>query len=141
MLTSEKFGNIFIPVSDKLNISYDDAIDIVNAASNLEIQRKEYNINDEEFINELKQLFTEKNQPDLVKEIDLNKDWILKLTGPKPNADYFEKVRFIKTGLIDTAKSFRSFCDIRPIFDEQRTKYTELIPIIIMEVKFEQFLF
>ena len=133
---TEEFEDLLLLVGEKLDVSTEESIDLINVVNNLTAQRQTFAINNEDFIAELNSLVEDRH--DIAKEIQIKKDIILDLTGPRQEAEYYEKIRFLQTGLIDTAKNFKSICDIRPIFNEERTEIKDLIPIIIFQVEFEK---
>lgn len=133
---------ILSEIAERLNLSTQLAVDLVKVLANLSYQKENFKLDDETFINELKEVFIDPERADQVSEIEKivkKKGLILKVINPRPNADQFEKIKFLKTGLIKTANNFRSFCDIRPVFNKEKNQIDGLIPtIIIMKVEFEE---
>ena len=127
-------------IANRLGLTIKDSIDLIRVLYNLTNQKEDFELEDGTFIEELKKEFVDKQKGrplQEVRHIDKKQQLILKLFGPKPNAEHLEKVNFLKTGLIKTASHFRSFCDIRPAFNKEKTKIKGLIPVTIMEVGFE----
>jgi len=64
-------------------------------------------------------------------------DRLIKLTEKNSAVERQRKIRWLRTGILDTAVDFASFVDIRPRISDDRKKIEELIPIVIFRVMTE----
>jgi hypothetical protein len=62
-------------------------------------------------------------------------DRLNKLTAANPAIQRRNKIRKLKSGLLDTATGFASFVDLRPRFTTDRGVVEELVPITILRVE------
>jgi hypothetical protein len=62
-------------------------------------------------------------------------DRLNKLTAPNLAIQRRNKIRKLKSGLLDTATGFASFVDLRPRFTTDRGVVEELIPITILRIE------
>src|SRR5207245_14315 len=59
---------------------------------------------------------------------------LLELTEKNPAIERRSKLRWLRTGILDTASQFASFVDIRPRFSDDRSEVLEFVPVVILRV-------
>jgi hypothetical protein len=62
------------------------------------------------------------------------RNWLKTLLQVNPSLQRREKLRRLKSTLLDTAVGFSSFVDLRPSFAENRSGIEALIPVVILSV-------
>ncbi len=59
------------------------------------------------------------------------------LVSRNPHVEKRKKLRWLRTGLLDTAVDFSSFVDLRPSFSTDRSAIDEIIPAVIVRIATE----
>jgi hypothetical protein len=62
---------------------------------------------------------------------------LVALTVEHPEVERSRKVRWLRTGILDTAVEFSSFVEIRPRFSRDRQRIEELVPMVLFRVGVE----
>ena len=73
----------------------------------------------------------------LAATINAKRAALLRFLGPKPRRARATKIRYLKSGPHPSATSFRTVCDLRPLFDEAGAEIEGLVPTLFLEVKTE----
>ncbi len=61
-------------------------------------------------------------------------DRLYELLREHPHLDRARKLRWLRTGILDTAIKFTSFVDLRPRFDQERLEIREFVPTVIFQI-------
>ena len=64
-------------------------------------------------------------------------DRLTKLLQPNPTLEHIRKLRWLRTGILETAVEFASFVDLRPDFSEDRSEVRGLVPVVLVRVRTE----
>ena len=64
-------------------------------------------------------------------------DRLTKLLEPNPTLEQIRKLRWLRTGILDTAVEFASFVDLRPDFSKDRSEVRGLVPVVLLRVRTE----
>ncbi|MBP3957521.1 hypothetical protein J8F10_19920 [Gemmata sp. G18] len=70
----------------------------------------------------------------LLDRIKSLKDHIVKLFSDLPNRDHSVKVRGLESGPLPHLRKFRTFCDLRPVYDAAANKIVQYLPIITLSL-------
>ncbi|AMV30163.1 hypothetical protein VT84_37570 [Gemmata sp. SH-PL17] len=70
----------------------------------------------------------------LIGQIRSKKDYIVKLFSDLPKRDFSDKVRDLETGPIPHLHSFRTVCDVRPVFNKEATEITSHLLVITLNM-------
>lgn len=62
---------------------------------------------------------------------------LLELTVKNPTVERRQKLRWLRTGILDTAVNFASFVDVRPRISEDRREIEGLVPVVILRINTE----
>jgi hypothetical protein len=102
----------------------------------LSSEREKYGLQADEFFKQLSDtLPVEKEE---LRALILQKRLHLwKLFGPKPGEEYWKKRSDLGKGLVKTLSSIRAFCDVRPVFDLQRSTVREYLLVTILGIDVE----
>jgi hypothetical protein len=68
---------------------------------------------------------------------DASFDRLMKLLQPNPFLEQSRKLRWLRTGILDTAVEFASFVDLRPDFSKDRSEVRGLVPVVLLRVRTE----
>lgn len=103
-------------VASKADITNEESLAILSAITNLIIQRKRYNLDDEKLLEELAILFGEK-----IGNMDNETQYaLIDLLSETDEGYIVEKAEVLKSGFAPHVVSMRSICDVRPVFDKDR---------------------
>jgi hypothetical protein len=61
-------------------------------------------------------------------------DRLTKLLQPNPTLEHTRKLRWLRTGILETAVEFASLVDLRPDFSEDRSEVHGLVPVVLVRV-------
>lgn len=61
-----------------------------------------------------------------------------KLLAPNPSIEIRRKRRSLGRGLLDNARKFSSFVDLRPRMNSDRSTIEELIPVVLLKIDYEK---
>jgi hypothetical protein len=77
------------------------------------------------------------DEEDIVSALDRNRIFLESLLTPKPARSKALKVQYLAHGLHPTVDSFRTVCELRPVFEcpEEQETIVGYVPTIILEVK------
>lgn len=68
---------------------------------------------------------------------DASFDRLTRLLEPNPILEQRRKLRWLRTGILDTAVEFASFVDLRPDFSKDRSEVRGLVPVVLLRVRTE----
>ena len=93
-----------------------------------------------EILNDVREFVVQYASPeekDVVAALDQKRSLLESLLTPKPERSRALKVEYLTHGLQHTADSFRTVCELRPVFEcpEGQEAIVGYVPTIIMEVK------
>lgn len=73
----------------------------------------------------------------MVSAFDGKRGQLESLLAPKPERSKALKIRYLTHGLYPTVDSFRTVCELRPVFESARDQETiiGLVPVIVMEIQ------
>ena len=134
--TSQKFLS---KVSDILNISVEDAYGIVQLVNFLTLQKERDVVSDNEFITGIEEILSSKNEKDATKNISgiSLQRVILALFGPKPVAELAKKKAKLETGLLKTLTKIEGTCELRPIFNLDRSHIVDKVITVTTRLTLE----
>jgi hypothetical protein len=64
-------------------------------------------------------------------------DRLIELLQPNPALEQLRKLRWLRTGILETAVEFASFVDLRPDFSKDRSEVRGLVPVVLLRVRTE----
>jgi hypothetical protein len=76
-------------------------------------------------------------ESDLAAAVDAKRGPILAFLKRKPRRERAIKIEYLKSGPHPSATSFRTVCDLRPLFNEEGNAVEGLIPTLFLEIKTE----
>ena len=137
--TSPRSPGTLSKIVDILNISVEDAYDVVMLVDFISKQKEISNINDDEFISEIKGFIEKSANEDALKNM-ANKTLeqaLLNLFGKKPIAELAKKKEKLETGLLKTVTNIEGTCELRPVFNIERSHIVDKVITVITRLTLE----
>ncbi|QDU22460.1 hypothetical protein [Urbifossiella limnaea] len=133
-------SSYYTAVADLLAISDDAAAGLCSLINSVQSQRTRQGREAEsvpgEFLQFLKRLPKNKeSQEELVRIANFitdNRSLIVELFSDFPNRDYSDKLRGLETGPLPHLHSFRTVCDLRPVYNADATDIVTYLPLVTM---------
>jgi hypothetical protein len=124
-----------LALANELGLSFEKTTDLVQYAQYLQAERSRLGLDERGLFDEF-DIYLER--AGLKGELGLTlselSEPLRKLFANRPQLALREKVVSVTAGVIPQAVDFRSLCDLRPIFDEQREKILEYIIVALVRV-------
>jgi hypothetical protein len=137
--TSPRSQGILSKIVDILEISVEDAYDVVMLVDFLSKQKEISNINDDEFISEIKGFIEKSDNEEALKNManQTLRQALLNLFGKKPIAELAKKKEKLETGLLKTVVDIEGTCELRPVFNIERSHIVDKVVTVIARLTLE----
>jgi len=137
--TSPTAHGFLIEIADILNISVEDAYDVVKLVDFLSKQKESFKVQDDEFISEVKAFIEKIDNKEALKNLanQTLQQALLNLFGKKPIAELAKKKEKLKTGLLKTVIGIEGTCELRPVFNIERSHIVDKVITVITRLTLE----
>ena len=137
--TSPRTHKFLSKISDLFSISIEEAYDIVILVDFLSQQKRITKATDDEFILETKTFVRNNGDEEALKKLDDQpvQQAIINLFGSKPIAELAKKKEKLKTGLLKTVTNIEGTCELRPVFNQERTHIVDKVITVIARLTLE----
>ena len=120
----------FVAVARATGLANHQAYQVIGAMQNLALQRKQFEISDDELLSDLRAGFDDPPELNAAQEAAL-----LNLLGESDQAYLVEKAESLKHGLVPHMISARTICDLRPVFDRKREQLEGALLVTYLDIK------
>lgn len=126
-------------VSDILNVTIEDAYDVVMLVDFLSRQKEAVKEADDEFISEIRACAERIHNKEALKNLSDQtvQKTLLSLFGTKPIADLARKREKLETGLLKTVTDIEGTCELRPVFNMERSHIVDKVVTVIARMTLE----
>lgn len=131
--TNTRTNKFLNKVADVFDIPLDKAFEFVMLVEFLSQQKEISNTTDEDFISELKNL--DKKRLDRLSDPS-HQTVVTALFGPKPIAELAKKKEKLKTGLLKTLSKIEGTCELRPVFNLERSHIVDTVVTVTARMSF-----
>ena len=137
--TSQTTHGFLSKIADILNISVEDAYDVVKLVDFLSKQKESFEVNDDEFISEVKAFVEKSDNEKALKNLETQtiQKALLNLFGKKPIAELAKKKEKLETGLLKTVIGIEGTCELRPVFNIERSHIVDKVITVITRLTLE----
>lgn len=137
--TSTRSPGILSKIIDILEITLEDAYEVVMLVDFISKQKETSNIKDDEFISEIKGFIEKSDNKDALKNManQTLQQALLNLFGKKPIAELAKKKEKLETGLIKTLIGIEGTCELRPVFNIERSHIVDKVITVIARLTLE----
>ena len=132
------YGAFVEKIRKDLDLSVDEARAVVRVGDFF-LTATEQDVEGEVLLKDLRSFIEEAPAQEgaLRQAIDEKQAALLEFVGPKPQRARASKIQYLKAGPHPSATSFRTVCDLRPLFDEDGKRIEGLIPTLFLQIKTE----
>ena len=78
---------------------------------------------------------SEQDLDNISKKIHAKRQRLAGIFGDVPGREHARKVNALEAGPLPHISSFKSFCDLRPVFDKNGTNIVEFVPSIVLRIR------
>jgi hypothetical protein len=137
--TSPTVPSFLSEIADILNISVEDAYEFIMLVDFLSQQKEVIKISDDEFISEIKAFAEKSANEEVLKNLNTQaiRQAILNIFGSKPIADLAKKKEKLETGLLKTVIDIEGTCELRPVFNLERSHIVDKVITVIARLTIE----
>lgn len=119
-------------LSEETGIAPYPAYQMIRVVRFLADQRQACELNDDACLDQLATAY-----PTLAGELHSKRTVLADLLGQKPEAELIRKKEGLSLGIIPTMVGIRGVCDIRPVFDKDRTAIVDWVPVVLTRMTLE----
>lgn len=137
--TSLRTHEVLSQIADILKIALEDAYDITVLIDFLSKQKELYKASEDEFILEIQDVVAEEIGKDAAKDLMSLpfREALLRLFGTKPIAELAKKKEKLETGLLETLTGIEGTCELRPVFNLERSHIVDKVITVIARLTLE----
>jgi hypothetical protein len=128
--------SFYVKVAELLGVSDESAAKLCSFLNHVHTQRTKLNREAasipneiEHFLNRVPAQSRERVRP-VIEYVKSNKNTIVKLFSELPVRDLEEKIVDLESSPLPHLHTFRTYCDLRPVFDSGATKIVKYLPVI-----------
>jgi hypothetical protein len=127
-----KFPSVVRKLAGASNLSPELAGLVYQVARFLAAQAREAGIDEAAVVAQLAEAY-----PELATKISARQNALEALVRRKPVAAMFRKRERLSTGVVKTLVEVEGYCDIRPVFDEERTQIVDSVSVVLVRLVVE----
>ena len=118
----------------EMGLSYEKTVDVIQRAGYLEGERVRFGLTPDDMLVEFETYFERHNETELLKKLPGVSVALKELFRDRPQIAFRAKVANVTGGIVPQAVDFYSLCDLRPVFDDDRSQALEYVPIALIRV-------
>jgi hypothetical protein len=124
-----------LSLADRLGLSYEKAADLVQYAGYLQSERARLGLNVSELLQEF-DIFLQRHdlENEVKPKLKALYEPLRKLFADRPEVALREKIASVTAGVVPEGVDFRSICDLRPIFNEERDNIVDYTIVALVRV-------
>jgi hypothetical protein len=122
-------------LAGQIELSHEKTLDLLRYTQFLDDQRKQLELTSDDIIAEFGTYAENKKSAELKTRLPIIEAALKELFRDRPGLRMRAKVRSVTTGIVPVAIDFHSLCDLRPIFNEERTAVVEWVPVTLVRVR------
>lgn len=137
--TSLRTQEVLSQIADVLNRPLEDAYDIAMLIDFISRQKKLSKASEDEFISDIQAAITERGGKDTIENLMSPpcREALLRLFGARPIAELAKKKEKLETGLLKTLTKIEGTCELRPVFNLERTHIVDKVVTVIARLTLE----
>ena len=130
----------YVSLAESLSIPDESAARLCSFVNYVQTQRKHMEQSADTVIDELKSFIKRhpkievEESKDTEKKLDEKRSLLSGLFGQLPRREFSQKRRGLETGPLPHLVSMRTYCDLRPIYDQEATTIQEMFPIVTLHM-------
>jgi len=127
--TSPHSRTFLSSIADILAIPIDDAYDVMRLIIFVSQQKEALESSNDQLISDIITFLQKNGREDSIKALSAppQQEALLNLFGPKPIAELAEKKNKLETGLLKTLTDIEGTCDLRPVFNLERSHIVDKV--------------
>jgi hypothetical protein len=123
-----------LSLSEKLNVSFEKANDLLYYAGYLEAQRARLGLSPGDMIVEFETYLDRHKLEDLKQGLSKISVELKSLFVDRPKIALLSKKATVTAGVVPKAVNFYTLCDLRPVFNEARDEALDYVPVALVRV-------
>lgn len=127
---------IYLDIINKINVSDDEAASIFKVYKYILLILEERELDFSQIVPEIKYILERskiENYNQIIQNIDINSQILSKLFSAQSSESEHVKKKFLSSEIFNSVVNINSICDIRPVFNTERTEIAEFFKSISME--------
>jgi hypothetical protein len=118
----------------EIGLSFEKTVDVMQRAAHLETERVRFSLTPGDMLVEFAIYLERHDETALLKKLPEVSDALKELFHDRPQIAFRAKVANVTGGIVPQAIDFYSLCDLRPVFDDDRSQALEYVPIALVRV-------
>jgi hypothetical protein len=119
-----------------LGISHEKALDLLRYAALLEDQKIQFALSSQDVVEEFRTYLLRRSAPpEQFENLKRLEPAVVELFKDRPEMRLRSKRRAVSAGIVPSATSFESLCDLRPVFNEARDKILDYVSVALIRIQ------